>query len=248
MAQISAVIIAKDEAFNLPRCVGSLAWADEIVVLDTGSRDNTIEIARSLGCQTYSLAKWEGFGPAKQKAVELAAHDWVLSIDADEVLSPPLQKELQNLAKEDFRSCAWRIRRRSYYLGSPIRWCGWRKDSPLRIFDRQKGGFNAKLVHESVVTTQDKCVCTGLMYHYTYPTRTSHFAKMRRYGDLGARQLHEKGKRSDPLSALVRAQLKFIRMYVLQLGFLDGWIGFLLCLNSAWGVWYKYHRLWKLSR
>lgn len=248
MTPLSVVMIVKNEGRNLGRCLDSLDWADEIVVLDTGSTDGTMDIARSRGCKTAGLEKWEGFGKAKQAAVELATHDWVLSIDADEVVSPDLRKELQGLRQRDFEGCAWRLRRRSYYLGRPIRYCGWQNDAPLRLFNRRRGGFNPKPVHESVVTDQKKHTCQAFLYHYTYPTRESHFSKMRFYGDLAARELSDKGKRSNPCEAIVRAKLKFLKMYFIRLGFLDGWTGFQLCLNSAWGVGYKYFKLWKLGR
>ncbi|MGC9361331.1 MAG: glycosyltransferase family 2 protein [Candidatus Syntrophosphaera sp.] len=248
MTPLSVVMIVKNEGRNLPRCLDSLGWADEIVVLDTGSNDGTMDIARSRGCKTAVLEKWEGFGKAKQAAVELATHDWVLSIDADEVVSAELQKELRGLMERDFEGLAWRLRRRSYYLGRPIRYCGWQNDAPLRLFDRRQGGFDSKPVHESVVTDQNKRACQGFLYHYTYPTRQSHFSKMRLYGDLAAKELAGRGKRSSPLEAVIRAKLKFLKMYFLRLGFLDGWTGFQLCLNSAWGVGYKYFKLWRLGR
>lgn len=248
MTPLSVVMIVKNESRNLPRCLDSLDWADEIVVLDTGSTDDTVDIARSRGCKTANLENWEGFGKAKQAAVELATHDWVLSIDADEVVSPELRKELQGLRQRDFEGLAWRLRRRSYYLGRSIRYCGWQNDAPLRLFHRRQGGFNSKPVHESVATDQKKRTCQGYLYHYTYPTREGHFSRMRLYGDLAARELSDKGKRSNPLEAIIRAKLKFLKMYILRLGFLDGWTGFQLCLNSAWGVGYKYFKLWKLGR
>lgn len=248
MQKLSAVLIVKNESARLRRCLESLAWADEIVVLDTGSTDNTIDMALSLGCKTFSLEKWEGFGKARQAAVALATNDWVLSIDADELADPLLQKELLALRERDFEGKAWRLKRLSYYLDQPIRFCGWQNDAPLRIFDRRQGGFDARAVHESVHTTQGTGTCQGWLHHYTYPTRQDHFARMRFYGDLSAQRKLEQGRRSNPLDALLRAKLKFLKMYFLRLGFLDGAKGFRLCLDSAWGVWYKYHRLWQLGK
>ncbi len=248
MPPLSVVLIVKNEAANIRRCLEAVAWADEITVLDTGSTDATVEICRAMGCQTHVLERWEGFGPAKQRAVDLATHDWILSLDADEILSPELESEIQDLQRQDFHGCAWRLKRRSYYLGCPIRHCGWQNDAPLRLFDRRQGGFEPKLVHEGVRSSQEIRTCKGWLHHFTYPTREVHFSRMRFYAELAARQKKEQGRRSHPLEAVLRAAGKFLRMYVAQQGFLDGRAGWQLCRDSAWGVWYRYHLLWKLSR
>lgn len=236
MAKLSAVLITKNESANIAACLKTLAWADEIVVLDTGSEDDTMQIAEKLGAQVFKLGQWEGFGKAKQHAVDLATNDWILSIDADERLSAELQKELMALRERDFEHKAWHLKRRSYYLGKPIRFCGWQNDAPLRLFDRTKGGFNDLLVHEGIKVQQEQANCQNLMHHLTYPTLESHFRKIRFYAQLADQQ-----KESCFIAAL-RAAHKFFKMYIIKLGFLDGWQGFLLCKNSAWGIWYKYKR------
>ncbi len=247
LTPLSAVLIVKNESAVIERCLDSLDWVDEIVVLDTGSTDATLEICAKRGCKTYSLENWEGFGKAKHEAVNQATYDWILSIDADEALSPTLQKELQSLRERGFAGCAWRLPRRSRYLGKIIRYCGWQNDAPLRIFNRKQGQFNANLVHEGIKTSQRQQTCKNWLEHYSYPTREGHFAKLRFYGELSARQKKEAGKRSNPFAAVIQAVLKFLKMYIVKLGFLDGRMGFQLCLNSSWGVWFKYHQLWKLG-
>lgn len=236
MAYLSAVLITKNEENNIPDCLASLSLADEIVVLDTGSQDNSVKLCQSLGAKVYLQDKWEGFGKAKQRAVEYATHDWILSIDADERLSPELQEELKSLKDRDFEGKAWHLRRLSYYLGKPIRFCGWQSDAPLRIFHRQQGGFNDKAVHEGIKVTQDQSTCKHWLYHLTYPTLKSHYDKIRFYADLAG-----KNDASAPIAGLL-ALHKFLKMYIFKLGFLDGWHGFLLCKNSAWGIWVKYRR------
>lgn len=236
MTKLSAVLITKNESANIAACLQTLAWADEIVVLDTGSEDDTIQIAQETGAQVYQLEHWSGFGKAKQQAVDLATNDWILSIDADERLSPELQQELIALRKRDFEQKAWHLRRRSYYLGKPIRFCGWQNDAPLRLFDRRKGGFNDLIVHEGIKVQQSRATCRHLMHHLTYPTLDSHFRKIRFYAELADQ------KKESSLKAALRAAHKFFKMYIANLGFLDGWHGFLLCKNSAWGIWYKYKR------
>ncbi len=239
MEKISAILIVKNESRNLPDCLRSLHWVDEIVVLDTGSEDDTLQICRQYGCKTFQQSQWSGFGKAKQEVAALASNDWLLSIDADERLSPALQEELIALRQRGFEDKAWKLKRLSYYLGTAIRYCGWQNDAPLRIYNRKYGGFNDRNVHESIRVTQPKASCKAFMLHYTYHSQDSHFRKMRFYGDLARASMT---KQSLPLEAATRAMLKFIKMYIFRLGFLDGYTGFLLCKNSAWGIWYKYHR------
>ncbi|MCB5265545.1 MAG: glycosyltransferase family 2 protein [Candidatus Cloacimonetes bacterium] len=236
MEKLSVVMITKNESANIADCLQTCAWADEIIVLDTGSEDDTVRIAKEQGAQVFKLERWAGFGLAKQQAVDLATNDWILSIDADERLSNELQKELIALRERDFEHKAWHLKRRSYYLGKPIRFCGWQNDAPLRVFNRTKGGFNDLVVHEGIKVQQSHDTCQNLMLHLTYPTLDSHFRKIRFYAELA-----DQKKESSPVAAL-RAAHKFFKMYIIKLGFLDGWQGFLLCKNSAWGIWYKYKR------
>lgn len=236
MTQLSAVLITKNESANIAACLATLGFADEIIVLDTGSMDDTCLKAEQAGARVYKQDKWGGFGKAKQQAVALATHDWILSIDADERIGDELQAELISLKQRDFEGKAWHLKRRSYYLGKAIRYCGWQNDAPLRVFDRRKGGFNDKAVHEGIKVKQDHATCKGLMLHLTYPTVESHFSKMRFYADLAGL------KGESAFTAALRAAHKFIKMYIFKLGFLDGYSGYLLCRNSAWGIWYKYRR------
>jgi|SRR5690554_943697 len=244
--KLSVTIITKNEEENIERCLRSVDWADEIVVVDSGSQDNTVQICRQFGCLIVE-SEWLGFGKTKQLAVDTASNDWILSIDADEELSQPLQKEISELTNQGFDDNAYRIRRSSFYLSKMIRYCGWQSDAPLRIFNRNQGGFNDKSVHESVITAQKIVSLKNRMLHYTYPTLESHFRKMKFYGDIAAENLYKKSKNCSSTGAIVRGLAKFIKMYTLQFGFLDGIIGYKLCKNSAWGVWYKYNQLHKLN-
>lgn len=236
MTQLSAVLITKNESSNISDCLKTLTWADEILVLDTGSTDDTLPTAEAMGAKVARLESWEGFGKAKQRAVELAGHDWILSIDADERLSPELIEELIALRKRDFEAKAWHIKRRSYYLGKAIRYCGWQNDAPLRLFNRKFGGFNDLPVHEGIRVSQERATCKSLMHHLTYPTVESHLKKMKLYGALAS------ATRENMFWAALRATHKFVKMYILKLGFLDGYHGYLLCKNSARGIWYKYRQ------
>jgi len=244
---ISVVMIVKDEASIIESCLSTVSWADEIVVLDTGSSDNTPKICRDIGVRVYHSEKWEGFGKARQHAVSLASHDWIFSLDADEFVSPQLQEEIKQLRMDGFKFDAYRLIVKSYYLGKRINYCGWQNESHVTLFNRQKGNFNSALVHESVKIQGRVGKLKGVLHHHTYPTKEVHIDKMIRYGNLGAQKLRMLGKKSSPLKALSRATFTFLKMYVLKGGFLDGKNGFNLCKTTAWGTWYKYHQLWRLS-
>ena len=246
-SKISITIITKNEESNIARCLDSVSWADEIVVVDSGSTDNTLKICQDFRCKIIE-SDWLGFGNTKQLAVDSASHCWILSIDADEELTKALQLEIQDLSQKNFGDRAYRIKRTSFYLGKMIKYCGWQFDAPLRLFNKKNSRFNEKAVHESIVTDQPVAILKHKMNHYTYPTIESHFKKMRFYGDIAANQMLIKGKRSSLMHAYIRAIIKFIKMFFFQLGFLDGTAGLKLCKNSAYGVWYKYKRLRDLCR
>ncbi|MCD4830009.1 MAG: glycosyltransferase family 2 protein [Candidatus Cloacimonetes bacterium] len=243
MNRLSAVIITKNEEDNLPRCLKSLAWADEIVLVDSGSTDKTLDIARSFNCSVY-VTEWLGFGKAKQFAVSKASNPWTLVVDADEEVTPALRDEITQLLQAP-RFFAYRILRRSYYLGRMITHSGWQTDYTLRLFDRTKAAFNDKPVHESVQTDYPIGKIDKPLLHYTYPNLQVHLRKMDTYGNLGAENLFRKGKRSSIAKALMRAVAKFFKMYILKQGFKDGKEGLVLALMSSFGVFYKYIRLWE---
>ncbi len=242
----SVVIITKNEEHNIERCLKSVQWADEILVVDSGSIDQTVHICRKFNCRIIE-SEWLGYGRTKKLAVDSASHDWIFSIDADEEVTDELRAAIQKiLEKPEFHGFA--VRRRSFYLGKMIRYCGWHRDYPLRLFNRQSGNFNEKAVHESVRVTGKVGRIEALLLHYTYPSIQSHIVKMNRYAELGARNLWEKGKSSTIASAILRSFAKFLKMYIVQMGFLDGKIGFLLSYHSAFGVYLKYVKLWEMRR
>ena len=244
---VSVVMIVKNEAKNIRPCLASATWADEIVVLDTGSTDATAEICREIGARVYHLEAWEGFGKARQRAATYATNDWVFSLDADEIASPELINEINFLRNNGFTHSAYRANTKSYYLGKRINYCGWQNETHIRLYNRNQGGFNDAVVHESIVSTGSLGMLKGIIHHHTYPTKEMHITKMTRYGDLGAQKLKSQGKTSNPAKALVRGAFTFVKMYLLKGGFLDGIHGFNLCKTTAWGTWYKYHRLWKIK-
>lgn len=242
---VSAVLIVKNEEANLPQCLESLSWVDEIVVVDSGSTDRTMEIARDYGARVLQTP-WLGFGKTKQLAVDAATHDWVFSIDADEEVTELLRCKIQSILEKPQKQ-GYRISRRSYYLGRPIRFSGWRSDAPLRLFNRVHGRFNEKIVHESVEMASKPGMIKAHMLHYTFPTISTHLSKIDSYSALGAQQLLDKGKKVNLVFACLRGVVKFIKMYLLKLGVLDGKEGFVLAVISSFGVSLKYLRLWELT-
>ena len=241
--KLSVTIITMNEEKNMDRCLRSISWTDEIVVIDSGSIDRTLEICRKYNCKIVQ-SDWFGFGKTKQLAVDSASHDWILSLDADEEITEELKIVIQDILKEPTHH-GYMIKRNSFYLGKMIRYCGWHRDYPLRLFNRKFGKFNDKLVHESVKIKGKKGRIEESILHYTYPTIHSHIEKMNRYSDLGAETLLQKGKHSFIFYAVFSGSTKFLKMYFLQRGFLDGKIGFILSCNSAFGVYLKYLKLLK---
>jgi glycosyltransferase involved in cell wall biosynthesis len=241
--KLSVTIITKDEQENIRRCLESVAWVDEIIVADSGSTDDTLAICREFDCRILET-EWRGYGPTKQLAAEAARHDWVLSVDADEEVSEALRAELETvLASPGCRG--YRIRRRSFYLGTLIRHSGWNRDYPLRLFHRGFGRWNDRVVHESITVDGKVGTIESPLLHYTYPTIDSHIDRMNLYAKLGAGLLHAEGRSASIPGAVMRGVAKFLKMYVLQAGFLDGRLGFVLSYNAAFGVYLKYLKLWE---
>jgi glycosyltransferase involved in cell wall biosynthesis len=245
---ISIVMIVKNEAKIIRPCLKAAAWADEIVVLDTGSTDSTPQVCAEMGAKVYQLDKWEGFGKARQKAVSYASNDWIFSVDADEIVSPELKADIQRHCRDGFDFDAYRVPSKIYYLGKRINFCRWKNEVHVSVFNRTKGNFNDALVHESVKGISHIGMMKGLLHHYSYPDRETHIAKMKLYGEMGAQKLKARGKTSTPAAAFVRGLLTFLKMYIARGGILDGRHGFLYCQTTAWGTWYKYKQLWKINK
>ena len=244
--KISTVIITKNEEANIVRCLKSISWVDEIVVVDSYSQDNTVEICRKYNCKVIQN-KWMGFGKNKKLAVEQASNSWILSIDADEEVTEALKLMIEKIL-EDPKFNGYNIKRTSFYLGKKIKYCGWNRDFPLRLFNKKFGNFNEKEVHESVKIIGEKRQIESPLFHYTYPTINSHIRKMNLYSELSAAELINKGKHYSILSSVIFGIAKFVNMYFIKLGILDGKVGFILCYNSAFGIYLKYVKTWRIKK
>ena len=238
------MLIVKNEEQNIAKCLESISFADEIVVLDTGSNDKTVDICKSYNVKLFFLDEWEGFGVAKQKAVDYAVNDWILSIDADEVVSNELKNSIIKIL-ENPQFNAYSIKRNSYYLGKLIKHSGWNKDYPKRLFNKNYARFNVKKVHESLLVNGSLAKIEECIYHNTYPTINSHIGKFVLYTDLA---IADSNKSITLISAIFRGFSKFVKMFFIQAGFLDGKEGLVLSILSSFGVLIKYFKLWEKSR
>lgn len=241
--KLSVAIITRNEEKNIRRCLSSLSFAHDIVVLDSGSTDDTSAICRDFGCRVVS-APWKGFGLTKQACVDQTSCDWVLSVDADEELSPELRDELTTMTEPQGIN-GFAIPRKTYYLGRLIRFSGWGHDAPLRLFRKSAGGFTPDIVHERITVSGKTGKLKECMYHYSYPDLSSHLKKIDHYTRLGAEKLVSRDRSSGPVTAIFRGIYKFLHMYILKLGFLDGKEGLVLAAVSGFGVSMKYFKLWE---
>ena len=244
--KISVAVITLNAAVDLERCLRSASFADEIVVLDQGSTDDTAEVCRRAGAAIHQT-EWMGFGPTKQKAVDLCRNRWVLSLDSDEEVSAQLQAAIIALP-EDAPEAAFAVNRLSRFLGVWIRHCGWHPEYVRRLFDTRRAQFNGKPVHEAVETDGQVRRLPGLLHHYTYDTLDSYLEKLNRYSTLSAAEMAAQGRRSSLAGAIFRAHATFWRMWLLRAGFLDRWPGMVLCLVSGFYTLSKYAKLRQLNR
>ena len=246
---LSVVVITRNEAANLRACLQSVPFADEIVVVDNGSTDGTAGIARECGARVLETADWPGFGPQKNRALALATGDWVLSLDADERVTPELGAQIRAaMASPD--GSAYEIPRLTRFCGQWIRHCGWTPDHVLRLFRRGQSRFSDDLVHERVVTELGtRCArLTSPLLHDSYPTPAHYWRKLEAYSQAWARQHHARGRRTSMARAGAAAVAAFLRSYLLRLGFLDGAMGFAVCTMQAQAAFGKYFALYCLNR
>ncbi len=247
MSSLSVIVITKNEAANIRDCIQSVAWADEIVVLDSGSTDQTASIAREMGAKVYVHADWPGFGPQKNRALDYAGSDWVFSIDADERVTEPLRAEIEqamNAGDADGYFCP----RLSQFCGTFIHHSGWYPDYVLRLFRRGAGRFSDSLVHESVQLSGKTARLGTPLLHYSYLTREDVERKVEHYSSAAARQMFESGRKSGAMDAVLRGGWAFLRTYLLRLGVLDGRAGWEIAAMNARTTYLKYQKLARLNQ
>jgi glycosyltransferase involved in cell wall biosynthesis len=232
MPSVSVAVIALDEEERLRACLESVAWADEVVVIDSGSGDKTVPIAREFTDRVLFHA-WEGYGAQKNFALAQCHGDWILSLDADERVSEPLRAEIDATLAAGPAEIGFRIPRQNFFQGAWVRHGGWYPDLQLRLFRRGRGTFTGSAVHESVCVDGPVGRLKAPLVHQSYRGVADFVARANRYSELAARELAGTGRGGSLADLLLRPSWRFLSMYVLRAGFLDGWRGFILAVLYA---------------
>ena len=238
MKSISVIIITLNESLKIEACLDSVKWTDEIIVIDSGSTDNTVEICKKYTDKVYET-DWPGFGPQKNRALSYASCDWVLSIDADEVVTPELKEEIQSaLLNETFE--IYDIPRLSSFCGRDLHYGGWRPDYVTRLFKNGSASFSNDLVHERLVFETKKGKLKESLTHTSIDDLDSMLSKINAYSTAGTQRIVDKGKQVGLFSALSHGFWIFFRTYFLRLGFLDGKEGFIMAVSAGENTYYRY--------
>ncbi len=242
---LSVIIITKNEAEHIDRCLASVSWADEIIVLDSGSKDSTVELCKAYTDKVF-MTDWPGFGIQKQRALDKASHDWVLSLDADEQVSSELRAEIEQ-AMLNNQFDGYEIPRLSSYCGKQMRHGGWWPDYVLRLFRRDVGNFSDAAVHERIIVQGPVARLASPFLHETAENLEEILFKVNSYSSLGAQMLYEKGGRASISKAVLKACWSFIRTYWIKAAYLDGCQGLMLSISNAEVTYYKYAKLWEIQ-
>jgi glycosyltransferase involved in cell wall biosynthesis len=246
MEKLTAVVPTLDEEAKIAACLESLRWADELIVVDSHSGDATADIARGIA-DRVEFHTFENFARQKNWCIDAASHDWVMVVDADERVTPPLREEILGVLEAPRYSGYW-IRRENHFLGKQIRGAGWGRDRVLRLFDRRRGRYPDREVHEKLELSGPAGSLKEPLLHFPYESLEEYWKKFHRYAWLSALELSKRGRRGGIASMVFRPPARFMRMYLLQGGFVDGTRGFLLSGLAALQVYTKYARLWELTR
>lgn len=243
---ISLVIITLNEEENIARCIESVPWADEVIVLDSESSDKTREIAASLGATVYTQ-KFLGFRDQKQKATDLAKNDWVLALDADEALSLALSQEILHTFDTTPIQDGYKMPRLSFHLGKWIKHGGWYPDRQLRFFNRKQAKWGGGHVHEKI-ECQNVGTLQNNLLHYVFKDLSHQVEANNRYSSLGAQDLFDRGKKFCFAKLIFKPISKFLETFVWKLGFLDGLPGFVISVGAAYSVFLKFAKLKELEQ
>lgn len=246
--KISATVITLNEEHNIADALKSLAWADEIIVVDSESTDHTVEIARQFTERIF-VRPWPGYAQQKNFAAEQAANNWIFNLDADERISSELEREIEALKSHAASDAvAFEMPRLTWYLGRWIKHSGWYPDYKLRLYDKTKGRWVGDYVHESVSVYGRVERLAGDLLHYTVRNSSDHHQRLDRYTTLAAKEQFSNGKRASISSLLFSPAGSFLRSYILKRGFLDGIPGLAISCFAAHYVFLKNLKLWEMSK
>jgi (heptosyl)LPS beta-1,4-glucosyltransferase len=245
--KLTVTVITRDEARHIEAALQSVAWADEIIVVDSGSTDETVSIARRMATRV-EVRDWPGYGAQKNYAAQLASNDWILSLDADERVSPELASEIGETIRSEPAHCGYRMPRVTWYQGRWIRSTDWYPDYQLRLFNRRAARWNTRRVHESVEADRPPGVLRHELQHYAYRDISHHLATIDRYTTLAAEQWLAEGRRTSAIGMFFHPRFAFLRNYILRGGFRDGTAGLLVSTMNAYYVFLKLAKLWELQQ
>jgi glycosyltransferase involved in cell wall biosynthesis len=242
MPRLSVTVIALNEEANIFPCLESVSFADEIVLVDSGSHDRTLELARPFTDRIFTI-DWRGFAGTKQFALDQARMQWVFSLDADERVGPALKEEILAVVRADGPLAGYRVPRKNYFCGRWIRRLGWYPDYTLRLFKREQGRFRAREVHEEVAVAGPVGVLKTPLEHYSYRSISEYVTRMDRYARLAAQELARAGRRPYPGELVWRPFFTFLHLYLVRLGFLEGTPGYTLAVLAGMYKFLKYYYL-----
>jgi glycosyltransferase involved in cell wall biosynthesis len=244
--KLSVTIITKNEAGNIEDALRSVAWADECIVVDAESSDDTVARAKRHARQVV-VRPWPGYIAQKNYAASIAAYDWILSLDADERVSPPLAAEIQALMATEPEHAAYRMPRVTQYLGRWMRTTDWYPDAQLRLYDRRRAEWTGRYVHEGLTVQGSIGRLRGELEHLGFRDIAEHLETIDRYTTYAARQMHESGRRTGVLPLVLQPPFAFLRNYILRGGARDGATGLILSILNSYYVFLKFAKLWEIQ-
>ena len=245
--KLTVTVITHNEAANIAAALDSVAWADEIIVVDSHSTDDTVAIARERATR-IEVRDWDGYSAQKNFAADLASNDWILSLDADERVTPALGAEVRELMRRGPEAKGYRVSRVTWYLGTWLHSTDWYPDYQLRLYDRRCGRWNGRRVHESFELHGRPGRLHHHLEHYAYRNVSDHVVSIDHYTTLQAQQWAEEGRRTNALEVALHPPVAFLRNYILRLGFRDGAAGFLVSALNSYYVFLKLVKLWELQQ
>jgi glycosyltransferase involved in cell wall biosynthesis len=245
--KVTATIITLNEEAHIEAAIRSLAWADEVIVVDSGSTDRTVPLAEAAGARVATRA-WTGWIDQKNYAAQLASHEWIFSLDADERVTPDLVTELRALLVTEPPLGGYRMPRVSFYLGRWIRTTDFYPDYQTRLYDRRRARWRGRYVHESVSVDGPVGTLTRELQHFSFDSLADHIDRLNGYSTLAAQQMYENGRRTSALMLVAHPAAAFLRNYLLRRGIVDGGAGLALSMVNAYGVFLKMAKLWERQR
>jgi len=243
---ITAIIPTLNEEVHIKEAIDSVSFADEIIVIDSFSTDRTVEFAESKNVRVLQRV-FDDFSSQKNYAIQQASHNWIYVLDADERVTSELRKEILEKIKEPDDFVGFFVYRTFYFIGKKLNYSGWQRDKVIRLFRKDKCKYNGKLVHETISADGNVGFFKNKLEHYSYQSFDHYIQKLNQYASLKARALFEKDKKVTVFHILIKPPYRFISHYILRLGFLDGFPGFIISVTQAYGVLSRFIKLWLMN-